>query len=138
MGKTDEEISTILNEIRIESALANELQMTTQIIEKTGLFDKADRLYGKPGAKYQPMQQGEEGGLGGGGGAPMGGMDMGGDFGGDFNSYLEAVYECFKNDFIINRPQFRGIRLGLKKTFKPVSQYDLKGNLQKIITLKKY
>lgn len=37
------------------------------------------------------------------------------DFGGDFNSYLEAVYECFKNDFIINRPQFRGIRLGLKK-----------------------
>ena len=34
MGKTDEEISTILNEIRIEAALANELQMTTQIIEK--------------------------------------------------------------------------------------------------------
>lgn len=93
MGKTDEEISTILNEIRIEAALANELQMTTQIIEKTGLFDKADRLYGKPGAKYQPMQQGEEGGLGGGGGAPMGGMDMGGDFGGDLDGLGEPGTE---------------------------------------------
>lgn len=93
MGKTDEEISTILNEIRIESALANELQMTTQIIEKTGLFDKADRLYGKPGAKYQPMQQGEDGGLGGGGGAPMGGMDMGGDFGGDLDGLGEPGTE---------------------------------------------
>ena len=38
LGKTDEEISTILNEIRIEAALANELQMTTQIIKKTGLL----------------------------------------------------------------------------------------------------
>ena len=93
MGKTDEEISTILNEIRIEAALANELQMTTQIIEKTGLFDKADRLYGKPGAKYQPIQQGEEGGLGGGGGAPMGGMDMGGDFGGDLEGLGEPGSE---------------------------------------------
>ena len=93
MGKTDEEISTILNEIRIEAALANELQMTTQIIEKTGLFDKADRLYGKPGAKYQPMQQGEDGGLGGGGGAPMGGMDMGGDFGGDLDGLGEPGTE---------------------------------------------
>lgn len=89
MGKTDEEISTILNEIRIEAALANELQMTPQIIEKTGMFDKADRLYGKPGAKYQ--QQGEqEGGPGGmGGGAPMGGMDLGGDFGGDLEGLGE-------------------------------------------------
>lgn len=94
MGKTDEEISTILNEIRIEAALANELQMTTQIIEKTGLFDKADRLYGKPGAKYQPMQQGEEGGgFGVGGGAHMGGMDMGGDFGEDLDSLGEPGTE---------------------------------------------
>lgn len=95
MGKTDEEISTILNEIRIEAALANELQMTTQIIEKTGLFDKADRLYGKPGAKYQPQQQGGDGGLGGGGGGgmPMGGMDMGGDFGGDLDGLGEPGTE---------------------------------------------
>lgn len=37
------------------------------------------------------------------------------NFGGDFKIYLEAVYESFKNDFITNRPSFRGIRMGLKK-----------------------
>lgn len=36
-------------------------------------------------------------------------------YGGDFHTYLEAVYECFKQDFIHNRPVFRGTRLGLKK-----------------------
>jgi len=84
MGKTDDEISTILNEIRIENALAVELQMTYQIIKKTGLFDKADRLYGEPGAKYQGPPQGMEGGMGGpggGGGGFMPPMDDGGGFG---------------------------------------------------------
>lgn len=89
MGKTDEEISTILNEIRIEAALANELQMTPQIIEKTGMFDKADRLYGKPGAKYQQQGEQEGGPEGMGGGAPMGGMDFGGDFGDDLEGLGE-------------------------------------------------
>ena len=42
------------------------------------------------------------------------------DFGGDFHKYLEAVYECFKHDFISQRPIFRGARLGLKKY--PLSQ----------------
>lgn len=37
------------------------------------------------------------------------------EFNGDFLKYLEAVYECFKRDFIINRPIFKGVRLGLKK-----------------------
>lgn len=37
------------------------------------------------------------------------------EFNGDFLKYLEAVYECFKRDFIINRPIFRGVRLRLKK-----------------------
>ena len=37
------------------------------------------------------------------------------DFGGDFARYLEAIYEVFTNEFIRNRPSFRGIRLGLKK-----------------------
>ena len=60
------------------------------------MFDKADRLYGKPGAKYQPMQQGEEGGLGGGGGAPMGGMDMGGDFGGDLEVLVNQVQKIWE------------------------------------------
>ena len=81
MGKTDSEISSILNEIRLEAALAMELQMTNQIIKKTGLFNKVDRIYGEPGAEYNPQaMQGEEGmpGGGGGGGMPaLGGGDMG-------------------------------------------------------------
>lgn len=42
------------------------------------------------------------------------------DFGGDFHKYLEAVYECFKKDFVNRKPVFRGIRLGLKRI--PLSQ----------------
>ena len=34
---------------------------------------------------------------------------------GDYHKYLEAVYACFKQDFINRRPVFRGARLGLKK-----------------------
>lgn len=37
------------------------------------------------------------------------------EYGGDIEAYLEAVYEIFKSDFIINRPSFQGKRLALKK-----------------------
>ena len=60
--------------MRIESALAIELQRTFEIIKRTHLFDNADRIFGEPGAKYSnnpPGQDGMGGGLGGGGGAPM-------------------------------------------------------------------
>ena len=88
LGKTDAEISDILNQIRLESAIANELMMTSQIIKNTGLFKQVDRLYGEPGAKYQPMQQGGPDGMGGpmGGGGGGGAMPpMGGDFGDDMD-----------------------------------------------------
>lgn len=96
MGRTDADIAQMLNEIRIEAAIANELQMTAQIIKKTGLFDKADRIYGEPGAKYSDNPEGGEPGGGGGpglgGGMPMmggddfGGDDLGGDELGDLDS----------------------------------------------------
>ena len=82
MGLTDAEISDMLNEIRLEAAIAVELQLTSQIIKKTNVFRKVDNLYGEPGAKYDYSQlQGDDGGLGGGmgGGAPI----MGGGFGDD-------------------------------------------------------
>lgn len=82
MGLTDAEISDMLNEIRLETAIAVELQLTSQIIKKTNVFRKVDNLYGEPGAKYDYSQlQGDGGGLGGGmgGGVPM----MGGGFGDD-------------------------------------------------------
>lgn len=86
MGWSDKEISDNLEEIRLESALAAELQKTTQIIKRTGLFDKVDNVYGEPGATYNDSGdngEGEEGEMpGGGGGGSIGGfggdMDMGG------------------------------------------------------------
>lgn len=80
MGKTDLEIFNMLNEIRLERAMAIEVENTPQIIKRTGVFDNVDRLYGEPGADYS--QQQEDGGESQFGGGPGGGF--GGDFGGDF------------------------------------------------------
>lgn len=85
MGKTDKEIFDMLNEIRLERALATEVENTAQIIKRTGIFNNVDRIYGEPDAEYsENNEQGEgpEGGLGGGFGGDFGG-DFGSDFGGD-------------------------------------------------------
>lgn len=88
MKMTDKEIADNLNEIRLEKALAAELTKTEQIIQRTGLFDPIDNIYGEIGAEYQGAAQGGAGGdaMGGGGGGGfgggLGGMDMGGDMGG--------------------------------------------------------
>lgn len=37
------------------------------------------------------------------------------DFGGDVTSYIEAIYQVFKKDFITTPPVFEGTKLGLKK-----------------------
>ena len=85
MGYTDAEIDEMLIEMRVEKALATELQLTSQAIKKTGLFKKADAIYGDPNVEYD-YSQGEEGGggLGGGGGLPPSGGfgDTLGDIGG--------------------------------------------------------
>lgn len=86
MKWSDKEIQENFEEIRLEKALAAELEKTSQIIKQTGIFDTVDRMYGEPGAKYQDEQQGAEGGggddgmggmPGGGGGMDMGGGDLG-------------------------------------------------------------
>lgn len=91
MKWSEKEIKENLEEIRLEKGIAAELEKTTQIIKKTGVFDTVDRIYGEPGAEYMDDQQGQggmgdDGGMGGGGAAPpppMGGEgDMGGDLGG--------------------------------------------------------
>lgn len=85
MNWSDKDIQNNLEEIRLERALASELEKTSQIIQKTGIFDKVDNIYGEPGAEYQTEQQPEGGEEGGqmGGGAPIGG---GSDFGGGLDS----------------------------------------------------
>ena len=88
MKWSDKDIKENFEEIRLEKGIAAELEKTTQIIKKTGIFDTVDRIYGEPGAEYMDDQQGgmgdaQGGDMGGGGGmAPspdMGGGDIGGD-----------------------------------------------------------
>lgn len=95
VGMSDSEIEENLNEMRLDKAIAAELQQTPMIIKRTHVFDKVDNLYSEPGVDMQAVQnqaaQGGDmqGGPGGGGigGMPMGGgpMDMGmpGDEGGE-------------------------------------------------------
>ena len=85
MKWSEKDIKENFEEIRLEKGIAAELEKTTQIIKKTGIFDKVDRIYGEPGAEYMDdqQQQGDEMGGGdmGGGAPPMGGggADLGGD-----------------------------------------------------------
>ena len=89
---SDNEIKDILGEIRLEKAMAAELQMTPMIIKKTGMFDTVDRIYGDYEAmnnpqQMQPQQDQGMGGMGGGmmgGGGALGG-DLGGALGGDMD-----------------------------------------------------
>ncbi len=37
------------------------------------------------------------------------------DYGGDWHSYLDAIYDYFKQDFVDSNPLFQGRRLGLKR-----------------------
>lgn len=83
LGWSDKQISDNLEELRLEKALAAELEKTVMIIKRTGLFNKVDNLYGEPGAEYSDNAggQGQEDGMGG-GGMPGGGMPGGLDDGG--------------------------------------------------------
>lgn len=83
MKWSDKDIKENLEEIRLEKGISAELEKTTQIIKRTGLFDTVDRIYGEPGAEYmddQAQQGGPDSGMG---GTPMGG---GGDFGGGLDA----------------------------------------------------
>ena len=86
---SDNEIKDILGEIRLEKAMAAELQMTPAIIKKTGIFDNVDRIYGDYEAMNNPQQQQpqqDQGMVGGGGlGGALGGGDLGGGLGGDMD-----------------------------------------------------
>ena len=75
LGRSDSEIAETLDEIRLEAAVAIEIQRTPEIIKRTHIFDNVDNIYGELGAEYSATPPGQEGGLGGGlgggGGAPM-------------------------------------------------------------------
>ena len=88
MKWSDKQIKENFEEIRLEKGIAAELEKTPQIIQRTGVFDKVDRIYGEPGAEYAQDQQGQGGmgdamgGSGGMGGGPAPSMDSGSDLDG--------------------------------------------------------
>lgn len=100
MKYNDAEIKENLEEIRLEKALAAELEKTAQIIKRTKIFDIVDKIYGEPGAEYQEDDNGgmpqdnQGGGIAGGGGGFGDGLDTlgspgaeeGGDIGGEEGS----------------------------------------------------
>ena len=96
LGWSDKQISDNLEELRLEKALAAELEKTASIIKRTGLFDKVDNLYGEPGAEYgnNAGGQGQEDAMGGGaapGGGMAGGLDMGDDMGDDMGGEMPGA-----------------------------------------------
>jgi hypothetical protein len=94
MKMSDKEIADNINEIRLEKALAAELEKTSQIIKRTGIFDPVDNIYGEVGAEYSEESEnsGEEGEFGGGAGGFGGG-------GADFGSELDGLGEPGGDDF---------------------------------------
>ena len=88
MKMSDSEIKEMLQEIRIEKAMAAELAATANIIKKTGMFDNVDRIYGdyeamNGGGQNAQQSGGEDDGSGGMGGGMAGGL--GGDLGEDMD-----------------------------------------------------
>lgn len=91
MKMSDAEISDNINDLRLEKALAAELEKTSQIIKRTGIFDPVDNIYGEAGAEYVEAPEGGDGPggpMGGGGGPIGGGAPLGGD---DFGSELDGL-----------------------------------------------
>jgi Bacteriophage T4-like portal protein (Gp20) len=94
LGMSDEEITLDLQQQRIEKAAAAELANTDQVIVKTGIFDKVDKIYGikqdentkKDQEKPKEDDMGDIGGFGGGGG--VGPSSFGGGGSSDFGSEL--------------------------------------------------
>lgn len=91
MKMSDKEIADNINEIRLEKALSAELEKTSQIIKRTGIFDPVDNIYGEAGAEYSEGEAGSEGGEGGDFGGGAGGLGPGG--GADFGSDLDSLGE---------------------------------------------
>lgn len=70
LGMSEEDIRNDLEQQRLEKAAAAEMEQTANVIKKTGIFDRVDKLYGD----FSTLT----------GGAPAeGGEEAGGDMGGD-------------------------------------------------------
>jgi hypothetical protein len=73
LGMSEEEIRNDLEQQRLEKAAAAEMEQTANVIKKTGIFDRVDKLYGDFDALISGAGEAEVG---------EEGEDMGGDMGG--------------------------------------------------------
>jgi hypothetical protein len=87
LGMSEEEIRTDLEQQRMEKAASAEMEQTSTVIKKTGVFDRVDTLYGEFGSNGQST--GEEGEAG--GDTAAGGADFGADFGGEMAGGMESA-----------------------------------------------
>ena len=85
LGMSEEDIRLDIEQQRLEKAAAAELANTANIIKKTGVFDKVDRMYGEFGVSPDEAAKTAEGAEGGG---EMGGMEP--SFGGGGGSSSPA------------------------------------------------
>jgi hypothetical protein len=88
LGMSEEEIRNDLEQQRMEKAASAEMEQTSTIIKKTGIFDRVDTLYGEFGTT-PTSGGGEEGDDSGGGDFGGGGSDFGGG-GSDFGAEMEG------------------------------------------------
>ena len=79
LGMSEEEIRNDLEQQRMEKAASAEMEQTSTIIKKTGIFDRVDTLYGEFGGTDTE-----------GGETDTGGDTGGDDFGSDFASGMES------------------------------------------------
>lgn len=104
LNLSNKEIQQILEEQRLEKALASELEKTASIIKRTHIFDPVDNVYGEPGAEYPEGNPDEEGGVDGGapvggGGLPIGDSDFNfGDEGGEEGAESEISMQDAANE----------------------------------------
>ena len=90
LGMSDEDIRTDLEQQRLEKAASAEMEQTANIIKKTGLFDRVDKLYGD----FDTLVSGGDAGGEEGAGEEMGADDgggFGGDAGGGFGADMESA-----------------------------------------------
>ena len=80
LGMSEEEIRNDLEQQRMEKAASAEMEQTSTIIKKTGIFDRVDTLYGEFGGTSDDSAEGGD----------AGGDAGGDDFGSDFASGMES------------------------------------------------
>ena len=87
LGMSEEEIRSDLEQQRMEKAAAAEMEQTSTVIKKTGIFNRVDTLYGEFGGTDTTGEEGAEGTDSEAGGDEFGG---GSDFGSDFASGMDS------------------------------------------------